>query len=224
MVVRSGPTRPRQHPQPGQPASPAVWLFVYTSRYLFLPCGTTGCMSLPSPRVITPALSAPAISAAPIPARATGLRPRASTGDPGVRTRGIGEPTLHRRVRPPGTGTPPHHHSHSFPVPGSPPARVGLASTGCSASPVMRSMDSKADRRRPARRGVSGSPVVRVPIPEVARHCLLIRGPPEPDVAIMVHALSFLALLRVFRPIWIMPLALRRSQRQPKQSHKQSPE
>jgi hypothetical protein len=47
----------------------------------------------------------------------------ASAGDPGGRTRGIGEPTLRRRVLPPGTGTP-HHHSHSFTVPGFPPARV----------------------------------------------------------------------------------------------------
>src|SRR5688572_10765076 len=46
----------------------------------------------------------------------------ASAGDPGVRTRGIGEPSLSRRVLPPGIGTP--HHSHSFTVPGFPPARV----------------------------------------------------------------------------------------------------
>src|SRR5215213_9469280 len=38
---------------------------------------------------------------------------------------------------------------------------TGLASTGCFASPVMRSMDSRADRRRPARRSVSGTLVVR---------------------------------------------------------------
>jgi hypothetical protein len=53
----------------------------------------------------------------------------------------------------------------------------------------------------------------------------LIRGPPEQDVAIIVvHAYSSLALLRVFRPAWIVPLAHRRSQRQRKQTHKQSPE
>ena len=75
---------------------PAVSFVVYASRYLLLPCGTTGCMSLPSPRVITPALSAPAVSAAPIPARETGRPLRASTDDPGVRTRGIVEPTLLR--------------------------------------------------------------------------------------------------------------------------------
>jgi hypothetical protein len=38
---------------------------------------------------------------------------------------------------------------------------TGLAWTGCSTSPAVRSTDSKAERTRPARRGVSGSPVVR---------------------------------------------------------------
>ena len=42
-----------------------------------------------SPRVITSASPAPASSAVPTPARETGLRPRASTGDPAVRTQGI---------------------------------------------------------------------------------------------------------------------------------------
>jgi hypothetical protein len=44
---------------------------------------------LPSPRVITSASPAPASSAVPTQARETGLRPRASTGDPAVRTQGI---------------------------------------------------------------------------------------------------------------------------------------
>src|SRR5829696_7672869 len=75
-----------------------------------------------SARVITPASSAPAASAAPTPARETAPRPRASTGDPGARTRGTGGPTPCRRARPPGTETL-HHRTHSFPVPASPPAR-----------------------------------------------------------------------------------------------------
>jgi hypothetical protein len=56
----------------------------------------------------------------------------------------------------------------------------------------------------------------------VPRHCLLIGGPPEPDVAVMVYALSVLALPWVFRPSCIIPPAHRRSQRQPKQSRNQS--
>src|SRR5215217_2341454 len=69
-----------------------------------------------------PASSAPAASAAPTPARETAPHPRASTGDPGARTRGTGGPTPRRRARPPGTETL-HHRTHSFPVPASPPAR-----------------------------------------------------------------------------------------------------
>ncbi len=59
-----------------------------------------------------------------------------------------------------------------------------------------------------------------VSIPEVPRHFLLLRGPPIPDVAEMVHAPLVLVLLGVFRPFCIMRLALQRSQRQPKQPHK----
>jgi hypothetical protein len=118
---RSGSQYHRHHHSP--PTAPSVVCAL--SRYLLLPCGTAGCTSLPSPRVITSASPAPATCAAPFPARENGLRPGASAGDPSVRTRGIGEPTLPRRVQPPGTGIPPHHHSHSSPLPGSPPARPG---------------------------------------------------------------------------------------------------
>ena len=175
-----------------------------------------------SPSEITFASPVPAASVVPIPAGETGFHPRARAGDPSARTRGIGEPTLRRRVPAPGTETP-HHHSHSSPVPGSPPARavsprpaapLALPCAAKEARPIGRGRRAAV---RPARRS-SGSDH------EVSRHGRLIRGPPEPDVAIMVHALSFLALLRAFRPVWMVPPALRRSQRQPKQTHKQSPE
>ncbi len=72
----------------------------------------------------------------------------------------------HRRTHSPSSSTG-SRYSNSSP-PQSQLSRTGVSSrstglaTGCSASPAMRSRDSKADRRRPARRCVSGTPAIRV--------------------------------------------------------------
>src|SRR5215212_2075406 len=74
----------------------------------------------------------------------------------------------HRRTHCPASSTASRYwNSSSPPQPqlsrtGVSSCLTGLAWTGCSVSPAVRSIDSKADRTRPARRRVSGSPVIRV--------------------------------------------------------------
>ncbi len=74
----------------------------------------------------------------------------------------------HRRTHSPSSSTASRYwNSSSPPQPqlsrtGVSSCLTGLAWTGCSVSPAVRSIDSKADRTRPARRRVSGSPVIRV--------------------------------------------------------------
>src|SRR5829696_2157965 len=58
------------------------------------------------------------------------------------------------------------------------------------------------------------------PILEVLSDRRLVGGPPEPYVAVIVHAV---ALLGMFRSVWIVPQAPRHSQRRSKQRRKQSP-